>query len=62
MTNLKFVGPIELYYSTLGVTAKPGDVVDLDEAPDANWEPEKVGEPSSQPSADEPSTPTNQEK
>lgn len=45
MSNLKFEGPIELYYPTLGLTATPGEVVDLAEAPDIQWVPETVGEP-----------------
>lgn len=38
MPEYKFVGPEELYYPTLSLTASPGDVADLDSAPDANWQ------------------------
>lgn len=39
MPTFTFDGPEELYYPTLSLTAVPGEVADLPEAPDALWKP-----------------------
>ena len=38
MSTYTFTGPDERYYTDLGLTAKPGDVVKLDGPLDDQWE------------------------